>query len=339
MMYKMNIFRVAGFCLILAACVSKGKQELRLSGQAQGSTYTITYFDDKSRNFQVDIDSIFEVIDRSMSLWREESLISRLNRGETIQPDEHLREVINKSILLYHMTYGNFDPSVGPLVRIWKIDSRNQDQIPNDFEIGKALENTGFDKIIPFFSGEYFQLPDTTWYLDLNAIAQGYTVDVIAEFLEGKGVSDYMIEVGGEIRTKGLNKYNKPWRIGIDKPIDNPDGRPLQVILNLSGQSLATSGSYRKFRMIDGQRYSHAIDASTGYPVTHNLLSVSVIAEECAIADALATAFLVMGVEQSLRWLEESPYQAYFISDDGKGGFQIDMTSGFKPYILDDVFK
>jgi FAD:protein FMN transferase len=161
---------------------------------------------------------------------------------------------------------------------------------------------------------------DSRMEIDFNAIAQGYTVDLIGLFLEKHGIHDYLVEIGGEVRTAGLNESGKPWNIGIDKPVEGPqEGRPLQWTLPLSGKSLATSGSYRKFVVRDGKKYSHAIDPSTGYPITHNLLSVSVVAPDCTAADAWATAFLVMGMDKALEQAKKNGMEIYCIYADTTG--------------------
>ncbi|MBK7425862.1 MAG: FAD:protein FMN transferase [Saprospiraceae bacterium] len=175
--------------------------------------------------------------------------------------------------------------------------------------------------------------------LDFNAIAQGYTVDVLADLLEFNGINQYMIELGGEVLTRGKNAEGKDWRIGIDKPVAFSENRPLQVILKLSNKALATSGSYRKFKEIEGRKVSHAIDPRNGYPVNHNVLSVSVLADDCMSADAWATTFLVLGLDESKELLKDLSLEAYFIYSDKEGALHADMTPGFQKYILEDVFE
>jgi len=335
---ELIIILVAGLLLSLAACVSRKQQEVKLWGEAQGSTYTIVYVDSDLRNFQDSVEKILKDVDQSMSTWVSSSTISGLNNGDTIQMDPYFKTVWMKSLEVNQATNGIFDVTVAPILNAWGMGFK-EGLTSLDAETLKSLENlVGIDKVRQ--SGDSLWLSQENMMIDFNAIAQGYTVDLIAAFLEREGILDYMVEVGGEIRTNGLNKNSKDWRIGIDKPVNLSEGRPLQIIVKLSGKSLATSGSYRKFREIDGVRYSHAIDPRTFSPVEHALLSVTVIADDCMSADAYATAFLVMGVDASLQFLNgRADMQAYFISDDGNGGFTIDMTPDFEQYILENVFE
>ena len=325
----------AGLFLSLAACVTRKQQEVRLWGEAQGSTYSIIYIDPELRNFQDSIKQILENIDLSMSTWRAESIISALNNGDTILPDNHFRTVLHKSKEVHLLTDGYFDVTVAPIVNAWGMGNIDTGTPSNSY-LDSLKSYIGMDKIV---ENDKVYLSNPNARIDFNAIAQGYTVDVVAEFLMRQGIYDFMVEIGGEVRTLGRNKNDKEWRIGIDKPVSNASGRPLQVILKLDNQALATSGSYRKFKVKDGIRYSHAINPKTGMPVDHNLLSVSVIAADCITADAFATAFLVMGVDKSLSLLESLEMEAYFISDDGNGSFNIQMTKGFHQFILEDVFE
>jgi thiamine biosynthesis lipoprotein len=325
----------AGLLLSLAACVSRKQQEVKIWGEAQGSTYSIIYIDPELRNFQDSVQQILEDIDLSMSTWRAESRISALNNGDTIIPDAYFLAVLNKSFEVHQIAEGYFDVTVAPIVNAWGMGSSSGESISSAY-LDSLRNYIGMDKIK---QSETIYLSNPNSKIDFNAIAQGYTVDVVAEFLMRQGIYDFMVEIGGEIRTMGRNKNDKEWRIGIDKPVSNASGRPLQVILKLENQALATSGSYRKFKIKDGIRYSHAINPKTGRPVDHSLLSVSVIAADCMTADAFATAFLVMGVDKSLALLESLDLEAYFISDDGKGSFDVQMTKGFYKFILEDVFE
>jgi FAD:protein FMN transferase len=333
-----KLILAAGLCLSLAACFSGKRETIRLTGEAQGSTYSIIYIDDQKRNFQPQIDSIFKMIDESMSTWLPNSLISRLNSGDKVLPDPHFSNVLAASYEVHKNSGGFFDPTIGPLVKAWGFSFNSAGPVPSEDAIAILKEVVGLDKI-QWASGDSIQLPLSQMSLDFNAIAQGYTVDLLCEFFSLQGVTDYMVEVGGELRTSGLNADQKSWRIGIDKPVAHAEGRPLQVILKMSDIALATSGSYRKFRMEDGVRYAHAINPKSGRPVTHSLLSVSVIANSAMVADAYATVFLILGVEASLELANQLELEAYFISDSASGTFDISMTEGFKKYILEDVFE
>lgn len=333
----LRILTVAGLLISLAACVSREQQEVKFWGEAQGSTYSILYIDEELRNFQDSVELILQKVDQSMSTWIPTSLISRLNAGEIIVPDKYFKQVLQRSHEVHNETNGVFDLTVAPILNAWGMGNKEGFDQPDPTVLDSLRLLIGMDQLL--MVGNSLQLGKPGMQIDFNAIAQGYTVDLIAEFLEAQGVYDYMVEVGGEIRTNGYNKQDKPWRIGIDKPVDDPEGRPLQVILKLDGQALATSGSYRKFRMKNGVRYSHAIDPRNGQPVQHSLLSVTVISDDCMTADAYATAFLIMGVDDSMAFLEDKNMEAYFISDDGTGNLTTAMTPGFGRYILEDVFE
>lgn len=333
----LRIITVAGLLFSLAACVSRKQQEVKFWGEAQGSTYSILYIDEELRNFQDSVEYILQKVDESMSTWIPTSLISRLNAGETIVPDEYFKQVLKRSHEVHQETNGIFDLTVAPILNAWGMGNKAGMEQLDAAVVDSLRILIGMDQLL--LKGDSLYLGKSGMQIDFNAIAQGYTVDLIAEFLESQGIKDYMVEVGGEIRANGNNKQDKPWRIGIDKPVDDPEGRPLQVILKLDGQALATSGSYRKFRMKDGVRYSHAIDPRNGQPVQHSLLSVTVITDDCMTADAYATALLIMGVEASMAFLEGKNMEAYFISDDGAGNLTTEMTPGFGQYVLEDVFE
>jgi thiamine biosynthesis lipoprotein len=176
--------------------------------------------------------------------------------------------------------------------------------------------------------------------LDMNAIAQGYAVDVLAGFFDERGIRNYLVEIGGEVRTMGQNRFGYDWRIGIDKPIDGLQlpGVQMQAVINLSGRSLATSGNYRRFYVEDGIKYSHTIDPSTGYPVQHGLLSATVVADDCMRADAYATAFMVMGYEKARQYLEEhTGLDAYLIFNDEQGEYRVWYTEGLKKMLSEEL--
>ena len=297
--------RLPIFLLMLFAVFSCKKEVpayTHLTGQAQGTTFNITYRDSLERDFSTPVDSLFRLIDKSASLWDSTSIISRLNRNDAgIRPDEHFAAIFRRSQAVSQATGGAFDVTVGPLVKAWGFSYKKGLPPPDSQHVDSLRQLLGYQKV-RLENGELIK-SDPRMEVDLNAIAQGYTVDLVANFLEKQGISNYLVEIGGEVRTAGVAESGKPWLIGIDKPVENhPDGsRPLQITISMSGKSLATSGSYRKFVVRDGKKYSHAIDPATGYPISHNLLSVSVLADDCTSADAFATAFLVMGLEKAMK--------------------------------------
>jgi len=314
------------FSLFVFSCRPEAPKYIQLEGQAQGTTFHITYSDSLGRNFSAQVDSLFRLIDKSMSLWDSTSVISRLNRNEPgVVVDEHFSAVFKRSQEVSAATGGVFDITVGPLVRAWGFSYKKGLPMPDSAQVDSLRRLIGFQKIR--LENGMLLKADPRMEVDMNAIAQGYTVDLIAMFLEKHGIRHYMVEVGGEVRTAGQNERAEDWRIGIDKPTGGEGAdRPLQTVVSLSGKSMATSGSYRKFVERDGKKYSHAIDPQTGYPITHSLLSMSVIAENCATADAYATAFLVLGLEKSMEIARQKDLKIYGIYADAKGNLQVRST-------------
>ncbi|MCS7035208.1 MAG: FAD:protein FMN transferase [Saprospiraceae bacterium] len=307
--------------LILFACQAPQRRYTHLEGQAQGTTFHIVYADPQGRNFSASVDSLFRVIDRSMSLWDSTSTIRRLNRNEAdVVVDEHFAAVFERSQQLAQATEGVFDITVGPLVRAWGFSYKKGLPPPDSAQVDSLRQIVGYSKVR--LANGRLQKDDPRIELDMNAIAQGYTVDLLADFLKKQGIENYMVEVGGEVRTAGVNESGETWRIGIDKPTSNPDDgkkRALQTVIPISNKAMATSGSYRKFIERDGKKFSHAIDPRTGYPVSHQLLSVTVIADDCTTADAYATAFLVMGLEKAVTMAKKAGLQMFAIYADEKG--------------------
>ena len=311
------------FFILIVACRQTPPTYTRLEGKAQGTTFHITYYDSLSRDFSGPVDSLFRLIDRSMSLWDSSSVISRINRNEAgVQADEHFTAVFRRSQEVSEVTGGVFDITVGPLVKAWGFSIKKGLPPPDSAQVDSLRQLIGFQKV-RLENGVLIKA-DLRIEVDMNAIAQGYTVDVIAQFLEQKGIRNYMVEIGGEVRTAGRNDKDEAWQIGIDKPLETETaGRPLQTVISLSGKALATSGSYRKFVVRDGKKYSHAIDPHTGFPITHNLLSVSVLAADGATADAYATAFLVVGMEKALELAPKLGVEVYGIYADDQGNLQV----------------
>jgi thiamine biosynthesis lipoprotein len=321
---------------LLVGCTGNTKKDfVKLNGFTQGTTYSITYSENQNSNFSIPIEDILEQIDSSMSLYRNNSLINRLNQSETgIEVDTLLARVVDLAITYCRQTDGAFDITVGPLALEWGFHAKK----------GEMPDSTTVKRFKQFIGPNMIQLEELTITkkfpevtIDVNAIAQGYTVDVIAKFLEEKDVHNYLVEIGGEIRTKGKSPRGKHWLVGIDKPEDNAiTGENLQEIIRLSGESLVTSGNYRKFFVRDGVKYSHTIDPTTGYPVTHSLLSATVIDKTSARADALATAFMVMGTEKAKKWISANPeVDAYLVFSDEAGNYNTWMTEGMKKRIVE----
>lgn len=321
--------------LLIISCKPKTHPAdfLFLEGFTQGTTYHITYEDQSSMNYIEEIELIFREIDSSMSVYRQNSIITGLNNNDpNYKPDHYFVDVVSKAIEISNKTDGAFDITVGPLVNAWGFGFSGKMDISREL-IDSLKGFVGIGNIQ--LNGSDYSKSDPRVKIDVNAIAKGYTVDVVAEFLESKGVENYMVEIGGELRVKGLNPKGKPWRIGVDKPIDDPDAdeRELQAVLAVQDKAMATSGNYRKFYIEDGMKYSHTIDPETGYPVTHNLLGATVFANSCMEADAYATAFMVMGLEKTREFVSKNPgLEVYLIYDKG-GELAVFYTEKLGEYI------
>jgi FAD:protein FMN transferase len=320
--------------VFLISCGSNQQRKfLYLEGFTQGTSYHIAYNSPDSIDYHAQIRVIFEEIDYSMSTYNPKSVISRINRNESgVVADDYFVSVFERARDISARTGGAFDITVAPLVNAWGFGFKEMENVTPHL-IDSLLQFVGWEKVRLENRQIIKDYPEIM--IDMNAIAKGYTVDVVAEFFDDKGVTDYMIEIGGEIRLKGTNRNNQLWRIGIDKPVDNPAdiSRELEEVLNLSGKSIATSGNYRRYYEKDGQRFAHTIDPLSGYPVQHNLLSATVIARTCMEADAFATAFMVMGLEKSMELAKNSDeLEAYFIYDLG-GLTAIAYTEGIEEMI------
>ena len=297
--------RILIFLLVLSACGSKTDHSIVHNiGFAQGTTYSIKYMCQQGQDYQMSIDSIFAKIDSSLSTYVPYSIISRLNNGEReLALDSHFIRVFNTSYQIAQQSNGALDCTVNPLIELWGFGSKDTSNV-SDQRVQDTLQYTGYHKVSIVDS---LLVMPPNFSLNFNALAQGYTVDVIAQFLQSKNSNDFLIEVGGELRASGVNGNNKWWKVGVDKPIKKPDlSDRFQVVLELENKSLATSGNYRNFYVKDEQIYSHTIDPITGYPVTHTLLSATVVANSCMLADAYATAFMVMGVDSVKSFLESN---------------------------------
>lgn len=326
--------------LILAACgpqtdTSSQSEVLVINGEAQGTTYSIKFLpSDSVAVSKAEIDSILDAIDLSLSTWVENSTISRFNREDSVEiTDPHFITIFERGKELSVLTGGAFNPMVAPLVRAWGFgpeggrvkDNLNVDSLKQlaTFEIEvEAVDHEG----LLFRKKPGIQI-------DVNSYAQGYAVDVVVDYLQVRGIANMMVEIGGEVAARGVNDKGESWRIGIDKPLDATVTRELQAAVPLIDAAMATSGTYRKFYEKDGKKYSHTIDPKTGYPVDHNLLSVTVMAPNCTNADAMATAFLVMGVEGTKQFLEEHSelqLEVYLIFDNGGEALATYTSPGWK---------
>jgi len=310
-LFKASLFVLGGFFLLLTSCNESKKESLdliQIRGEAQGTTYSILYYTNSDEELKTAIDSVLDKIDNSLSNWVSSSLISELNRAELSKFSLRdtfgfLSDMLSASERFYEQSEGAFDPSVLPLVNAWGFGLSKRAEVDSS-QIDSLMNFVGMNRLQFEMKASHLTIekPIET-KLDFNAIAQGYSADVLAEFLESKNIRSYMIELGGEMRLGDPKPMAELWKVGIDKPMNPEEGREMQKVLELANKSIATSGSYRKFYELNGQRYSHTINPLLGYPVQHNLLSASVIANSAADADALATICMVLGLEKSKEYI------------------------------------
>lgn len=298
---------VASSLMLLAmtfASCAKQPQKMVLQGLVQGSYYAITYYDEEGRNFQQEIDSIFHAVDMSVNLWVDSSVICKVNRNEDVALDQIFIENFEAAQRAAALSDGYFDPTISPLVSAWGFSAKNPHLPPLTSHLIDSLKQLVDYRKVRIEDGKLIK-ENPAMKLDFNAIAQGYTTDLVGALLEAKGIKSYIVDVGGEIFARGTKPDGKPWVVGIEKPAADWDSeRVVQQRVELEDKGIVTSGSYRKYVERDGKRYSHCIDPMTGYPVEHNLLSATVIAENATWADALASVCMVMGMERSLELIK-----------------------------------
>ena len=316
------------FTVLLMASCSRQPQKVVLQGLAQGSYYPTTYFDEEERNFQREVDSIFHAVDLSVNLWVDSSIISKVNRNEEVTLDPIFIDNFNIAQEAARLSDGYFDPTISPIVAAWGFSYKSGDSITP--QLIDSLKRLVDYRKIRIEDGKVIK-ENSAMQLDFNAIAQGYTSDLIAKFLESMGVKNYLVDTGGEIMARGCKPNGQPWIVGIEKPAENWDSEQVvQTRIALRDKGLVTSGSTRKYVERDGKRYSHSIDPTTGYPVEHNVLSVTVLAENSVWADAMASICMVMGMEKSLPIIESlDGVEAYYIFVNEQTQFETFATEGF----------
>lgn len=319
------------------SCNNNQPKQINLHGLVQGTYYHISYFPktNNKNDIIVGIDSIFKAIDRSVSLWDTSSIIVKINNNIPVKCDSIFIENFLYSQKFSQMTNGSFDITIGGLVEAYGFAAKERGEI-NDRIIDSLLEIVDYRSISLRGDSLIKKHPNTK--IDFNAIAQGYTTDKISDYLISKNISSFIIDVGGEVRSKGIKPNGKKWTCGIETPsLENNDKREFDYYLELQDEAIVSSGNYRKFYIENGKKYSHTINPKTGKNINHSLLSVSVIAKDAVSADALATAFMVMGLDSSINWLESYPtYQAHFIYSDNNGDFQTYTTKELKLRLIEN---
>lgn len=309
------LFLIAGTVIIISQQRSTPYQHDK--GMVFGTVYHITY--QSQRNLQKDIEARLAEVDASLSPFNKRSIITAVNQNKDTVVNKMFADVFNLAMKISNSTNGAFDITVAPLVNAWGFGFKSG-EMPDRHKIDSLKALVGYKKVTLIEGRVKKSSPDVM--LDCSSIAKGYGCDVVARLLRSKGIENFMVEIGGEIVTQGINGKRQPWKIGVTKPTDDSlnTNQEIQTIINVTDKAMATSGNYRNFYYKNGKKYAHTIDPATGYPVQHNILSSTVIADDCATADAYATAFMVMGLEKAKAVLSRHPeLMAYFICA-GKNG-------------------
>lgn len=300
-------------------------------GLVFGTMYKITYQSDE--NLKNEIEAELEKVNQSLSPFSKESVITHINQNTDLTADSLFTYVFQLAKQISEETHGAFDITVAPLVNAWGFGFKNATQI-DSLTIDSIRQFVGIDKV-RMENGKVIK-DDPRLMLDCSAIAKGFGVDCVARLFDRKGIKNYMIDIGGELVMKGENAQMNTWHIGINKPIDDSlaVNQELQTILEISNAGMATSGNYRNFYYKDGKKYAHTIDPRTGYPVQHNILSSTVVAKDCATADAYATSFMVLGLDSAKAVCNAHPeLDAYFIYSKDNGETGVYFTEGMKKYL------
>ena len=326
---RYSVVGIVLFVVTLFACGRAGVNYSVIEGFAQGTTYRIVYSCDVT-GVAIDslVESIFEKVDTSMSGYNPKSTLSKVNRGEDVVVEQIFINVFNRAREMYDITGGYFDISAAPLFDIWGFGFSEKSTVTQR-TIDSLRQFMGMDKV-SIVDGKVVKT-DSRVKLNLNAIAKGYTSDLVAEAFDNIGIKNYMIEIGGEIFCKGVNKAGDLWNIGIDLPEEGNfvQGAELVGVIKLSGKGLATSGNYRKYYEENGQKYSHTIDPLTGYPSRHSLLSATVVAPDAMTADAYGTYLMIIGLERAIAVVENTPeIEAFLVYSDG---------DQYKTYLSKDI--
>lgn len=321
------------FLLIITSC-SKQNSYVKLTGYTMGTTYHVTLEkkDIDVEQLQIKIDERLKKINQLMSTYIDDSELSVFNQNQTTECQKLSLEtlfVIKSAIDVSHKTNGKFDVTLAPLITMWGFDKKDtQDVIPSQNQIDFELNNIGFKKIIIENNCVKKQLPQLS--INLSAIAKGYAVDQIAKIIQQQQIKNYLVEIGGEVANQGLNPKGKNWRIAIESP--NTAERTIQKAITPKNLGIATSGNYRNYFEKNGKRYSHTIDPTTGYPITHTLASITVLHEQTMMADALATGLLVMGDEAALKFAEKTNLPIFMLIKDGDN-FKEVYSTAFQQYL------
>lgn len=306
-----------------------------LEGRTMGTTYKVVYFDEPlRRNFKDEVDSILLLVNKSINTYDPTSEISRFNKSaKGVCPDlPYLLEIVDAAKKIHKASGGAFDPTVMPLVNAWGFGPEGS-SFPSEQKIDSLRKLVDFNRVVR--SGKRLKKKRPGIQLDMGGIGQGYGADIISRFLESKGIEHMLVELGGEGIASGKNlKKGKPWTVGILNPNSTPENQFFKAYITLDDEAFTTSGNYFNYRVVDGRKFGHTIDPSTGYPVQHSLLSASVLADDCTTADAWATAFMVMGLEKAIEVVKGLPdVGALFIYSTAEGNVATWMTKNIEEQV------
>jgi Membrane-associated lipoprotein involved in thiamine biosynthesis len=326
------------FCLLGATDPSDAEvRKYTVSGYAQGTNYTITYYATDQVLLRGSVDSLLTVIDSSMSLYKPYSLINKINGGGqgVYEVDEHFRNVLRKSSRIHRRSRGSFDITIAPLVQLWGFGAEAIRRLPDSADVSLALKCVGMDKIR--LKGHRLEKKADCVQLDMNGIAQGYSVDLLADLLDRKGVRHYVVELGGELRVKGGRPDGTPMRIGIERPTTGSrNGTTLKTVITIAEGAVTTAGNYRKFQQDGAETLSHHIDPKTGYPFQTGIISATVYARNAMTADAYDNVIMAMHADEAIRFVEgQKDLEAFIIYKEENGSLLKDtMSSGFRRLIM-----
>ncbi len=309
----------------------EAQETQRGEGSVFGTFYHITY--QSGQNLQTGVEATLQEVDKSLSPFNKESVITAINNNTSMDTNTMFTDVFQLAQEVSVATDGAFDITVAPLVNLWGFGFKNMDNVSEE-KVDSLLQYVGYEKVKLVEGKIVKECPETM--LDCSAIAKGYGVDAVGLYLESQGVKNYMVEIGGEVRVRGTNPKGELWHVGINKPNDDPTNmnNEIEQVLQLTQMAMATSGNYRNFYEKDGKKYAHTIDPRTGHPVQHSILSSTVLAKDCATADAYATAFMVLGLEDAKKVLAQHPdLMAFFIYSDDEGGTHDWCSPGLKEMI------
>lgn len=340
-MNKRNLIITLGLLIVFMAIFFASAHRHRaakdkyitIQGAVFGTIYHIKIEASNDTNYQQIINEALDQVDEALSMFNENSIISMINRGDSLTYNNpHFEYVFNKSREVSEMTDGAFDITIAPVVNLWGFGF-DSSMTPDSVELNKIMQTVGYKSISMSNHKVFREHPNTM--LDASAVAKGYACDYVAQVLKEHGIKNLLVEIGGEVHAEGVNPQGEEWKIGINKPIDDSTcvNNEIERVVALSNMSLATSGNYRNFYIKNGKKYAHTIDPHTGHLVEHTLLSVTIVAQDCSTADALATACMVMGLEKSMGLCEKHHIPGFFITGENED-FVCHYTKDFEPYLV-----